>query len=241
MSDSGEFSLPIPRPCQCRRDEINQAIERDRQRPQREREEAIKRISKAYLDTLPRGLHNARVNNFEVIDSLGAEEKQSCKAAKAATADYIRGLRDNIRDGKGAIFFGNTGTGKSHLAAAIGSAAVAQGYSARFANAQDLITELRGCSFGDTSEVMLPLKHCTTLIFDDLGAEWISESGWTLAQINELVKYRNSARKPTIFTTNLTPSEMEERYAGRTADCIFENDLNRAIKIACKSYRRNRP
>ena len=233
------YGFPIPYLCSCRSEQAERERQQSLATKKRDKERALERVRERYLETLPRGLHVARVNNYHIRPELSQKEQNSCKAAKGAAADYIRALQQNIIAGRGLILIGNTGVGKSHLAAAIGNAAATIGYGTRFVNAQDLIQELRACEYGDTSGVMIPLKRCSFLIFDDIGTEWVPESGsgWVLAQINEIVKCRNANRKPTIFTTNLLPEEIQERYTGRTADCILEAGLNQIVKIACKSYR----
>ena len=69
-----------------------------------------------------------------------------------------------------AVFLGPPGTGKSHLAQAIGQAAIQQGYRVRYAEAHGLLDELAEASIdGTRREKMTELATVPLLIIDDLG------------------------------------------------------------------------
>src|SRR5207244_587235 len=69
-----------------------------------------------------------------------------------------------------ALFLGPPGTGKSHLAQAIGHAAIQQGYRVRYAEAHGLLDELAEASVdGTRREKMTELATVPLLIIDDLG------------------------------------------------------------------------
>src|SRR2546421_7606285 len=69
-----------------------------------------------------------------------------------------------------ALFLGPPGTGKSHLAQAIGRAAIQQGHRVVYREAHVLIEELVDASLDGTwKELMTDLATVPLLITDDLG------------------------------------------------------------------------
>ena len=103
------------------------------------------------------------------------------------------------------IFIGGTGTGKTHLATALGIHAIHQGKRVRFYNAVDLVNllikEQQEGKQGRLARIMQPLD---AVIFDELGYLPFPASGGALLfhLISKL--YEKTA---IIFTTNLNFSE----------------------------------
>ncbi len=79
-----------------------------------------------------------------------------------------------------ALFLGPPGTGKSHLAQAIGHAPIQQGYRVRYVEAHGLLDELAEASVdGTRREKMTELATVPLLIIDDLGSTPFSPSAHT--------------------------------------------------------------
>jgi DNA replication protein DnaC len=79
------------------------------------------------------------------------------------------------------ILVGGTGTGKTHLATAIGVAAIHQGKRVRFYNAVDLVNELeREKQAGKTGRMARKLIQVDAVIVDELGYLPFPESGGAL-------------------------------------------------------------
>jgi DNA replication protein DnaC len=69
-----------------------------------------------------------------------------------------------------ALFLGPPGTGKSHLAQAIGQAAIQQGYKVLYREAHTLLDELADASLdGSRKEYIEWIVSLPLLILDDLG------------------------------------------------------------------------
>src|SRR5262245_53223427 len=80
-----------------------------------------------------------------------------------ATARFV-GQRED------ALFLGHPGTNKSHLAQAIGRAAILQGYRVGYREAHTLIDELADAALSGTrKEYLAELASVPLLIIDDLG------------------------------------------------------------------------
>jgi len=99
-----------------------------------------------------------------------------------------------------ALFLGPPGTGKSHLAQAIGHAAIQQGYRVRYTEAHGLLDELAEASVeGTRREKMTELATVPLLIIDDLGMRKLPATA--AEDLLELVM-RRYERVSTLLTSN---------------------------------------
>ncbi len=115
----------------------------------------------------------------------------------------------------GVALLGPTGTGKTHLMAAVASlCTVKYGISCIFQEFTQLLFELRsGYSQGiSESEVIQPHLETQMLIIDDLGKG--RNTAWELGVLDLLISERYNSHKPVMITSNYTESKettMQER------------------------------
>lgn len=129
---------------------------------------------------------------------------------------------------KGLLFIGTTGSGKTHLACAIGNHLLNEGYDVKFKRAVDLPTDAKR-----DYNALEPLKKCQLLIVDDMGAD--TDAQWISTLWLSIIDYRIGYMLPTVITTNLNEEEMMSRFDKRITDRIFGN--SHKITITAKSYR----
>jgi DNA replication protein DnaC len=110
-----------------------------------------------------------------------------------ATANFISKHED-------ALFLGPPGTGKSHLAQAIGQAAIQQGHRVLYREAHTLIGELADAALDQTRKEQMELfSTVPLLIVDDLGMRKLPA---TAAEDLLEIVMRRYERASTILTSN---------------------------------------
>ena len=121
------------------------------------------------------------------------KKMERARLFELATGRFIAAHED-------ALFLGPPGTGKSHLAQAIGHAAIQQGYRVRYTEAHGLLDELAEASVdGTRREKMTELATVPLLIVDDLGMRKLPATA--AEDLLELVM-RRYERASTLLTSN---------------------------------------
>src|SRR5690606_34958531 len=118
------------------------------------------------------------------------------------------------------VLSGTYGCGKTHLAAAIANARLAQGEPAIFMIVPDLLDHLRA-TFNPQSQVSYDslfeqLRSAPLLILDDLGTQ--SSTPWAQEKLFQLLNHRYNAQLPTVITTNQRIDDLDPRLRSRLLD-----------------------
>ena len=113
-----------------------------------------------------------------------------------------------------ALFLGPGGTGKSHLAQAIGQAAIVQGYRVHYREAHVLLDDLAdAAAAGERKQFMTSLAAVPLLIIDDFGMRKLP---LTAAEDLLEIVMRRYERASTLLTSN-RPVEDWGKVLGDTA------------------------
>lgn len=179
-----------------------------------ERREKLRQISnlEAYADK--------RFDNFELnIPTLSPLQQ------RALETTYLVAVQFAQQPDGWLMLQGNYGSGKTHLAAAIGNARLERGDMVLFITVPDLLDYLRS-TYGPSSEVGYDemfdrVRQAPLLILDDLGAE--NPSPWAREKLFQLLNYRHSRRLPTVITTNIDPDLLDPRIRSRILDDTLTN------------------
>lgn len=126
--------------------------------------------------------------------------------------------RGNLTGGNFLVLSGDTGTGKTHLAAAIAWEWFEDGFWVVFARVDDLLDQLRG-GYDDKSyhQKLERLRNCHMLILDDMSTEAVK--AWGAEKLDRIVDWRYSARLPLVVTTNAAKcDELLPRVGSRFSD-----------------------
>lgn len=140
-----------------------------------------------------------------------------------------------------ALFLGPPGTGKSHIAQAIGHAAIQQGHRVLYREAHVLLEELAEATIdGTRSDRVAELAAVPLLIIDDLGMRKLPHTA--AEDLLELVM-RRYERASTLLTSN-RPVEDWGKVIGDNAavSAMLDRLLHHAHVLKCgpRSYRTSR-
>jgi len=197
----------------------NHPVERDV-----ERQERLRRISNlgAYAD-----------KTFESFivqrPGLAASEQQSLEMAFRVAASFAADPHGWL------LLEGHYGSGKTHLAAAVGNARLAKGDPVLFVTTPDLLDHLRNTYNASAEmeydELFDRIRSAPLLILDDLGVE--NPSAWALEKLFQLLNHRYSHQLPTVITTNASLDTLDPRIRSR----LLDTELIHKIKISAPDYR----
>lgn len=155
-----------------------------------------------------------RLDSFDLRRACDAESRESLAFASDAARSFLTDPRRWL------YFYGPTGVGKSHLAAAIGIAWADGGLGrVAYASAPALLRYIRQGYKDDTAdERLIALQLVDLLILDDLGTEYHKPGesySHTDSTLFELLADRYTYARPTVITSNLAPSDLEPRISSR--------------------------
>jgi DNA replication protein DnaC len=210
-------------PCLCK----CEVEKREREEAERKRCELIKRIKDNRRIAFPES--DMQSWTFENDDT--ANEKIS-KVAR----NYVENFSTMQEQGKGLLFFGTVGTGKSFASACIANALIDKGIPVLMTNFARLSNTLQGMWEGK-QEYLDSLNRFPLLILDDLGAERKSE--YMNEIVFNLIDSRYRAKLPLIVTTNLTSEELKNP-ADITNRRTYSRLLEMCIPLEVKGEDRRR-
>lgn len=106
-----------------------------------------------------------------------------------------------IKEGRNVVLYGNPGTGKTHIATALGIKACMEGYTVFFTSVPHLLTQIRECrSQKSLRQLELRFEKYDMVICDEFGYVSCDKEGGELL-FNHLSL--RAGKKATIITTNL--------------------------------------
>ena len=160
---------------------------------------------------------------------LGPMQSQSLEWAYNHARQYASSLKGWL------LLQGSYGSGKTHLAAAIGNFAVQMGVPTLFLTVPDLLDTLRFAydSVDTTFEERFDqIRNAQLLVLDDFGTQ--NATGWAQEKLFQIINYRYINKLPLVVTTNLSLDEIEARIRSRLQD----PELVTSVRISSPDYRR---
>ncbi|MFB5193166.1 ATP-binding protein [Alicyclobacillus fastidiosus] len=205
-----------------------QKAEEKRLEEERERRARLDRLFQ--LSMLPTRWKSRTFESFEVTN----DNRDAFQTAK----EYVEQFRPS--EGKGLIFTGTVGLGKTHLSAAIAMELLSREYSAVFGTVTTLLDEFRSAYDNDRihhADVMRQLTRCDLLIVDDLGKEKVTD--WVEQMVYELINTRYENNKSLIVTTNMTLTDIRDKYTERGAAIVSRIlEMCKGVKMTGRDRRR---
>lgn len=122
-----------------------------------------------------------------------------------ALKSYVENFPEFREQGQGLLLFGETGTGKSYIAAAAANALFNKGYSVLLTDFERIEKTVFGLE--DKQAYYDSLNKFDLLMLDDLAAE--RNTSYMQSIVYNVINSRAAAGLPMIITTNLTAQELK--------------------------------
>ncbi len=149
------------------------------------------------------------------------EGRRGNKASQERFGRACEAAREYAVDPDGwLVLGGSSGSGKTHLAAAIVNERIKNGHPALYITAPDLLDHLRS-SFSPDSEVPYDeffdrVRNAPLLVLDDLGAQ--SGTPFAKEKLDQLLTSRFNAELPTVIVAITPVEQMDDRLRTRLTD-----------------------
>lgn len=158
------------------------------------------------------------------------------KALRSLHVAYVtaRGYADNPKGWL--VLLGETGCGKTHLAAAIGHYLCARDIGVEFCVVPDLLDDLRSASrehtdAGHLDDVLEAVRNAPCLILDDLGVH--SATPWAQEKLFQILNYRYNAKLPTVITVGRSLEDLPGHWVSR----MYDTKVSMIFEIEAPDYR----
>lgn len=177
--------------CQC------EVEKRDREEAERKRIE--------FQDTVRR-LRQSGFPERDLESCVFANDDKTNEKISTVARNYVENFDKMHKNGKGLLFFGPTGTGKTFYAACIANALIDKGIPVLmtdFSRIRNILQE----SFDGRQKYLDSLNRFPLLILDDLLAE--SKTEYMQEIVYSVINARYLAGLPLIVTSNLTGEELK--------------------------------
>ena len=186
------------------------------------------------LGSIPKSLQNMNFDNFRTKKSQGNRNiSENIQVALKTARVYATNP-----DGWLTFYSSNSGTGKTHLAMAIGNYRKSQGDSVFFTFVPELMDYLRSAfspgSNLNPDKIFNDIKGCPLLILDDLGEE--RETDWVEDRLYQLIVHRHNHLLPTVITTR-TDFEKEAKLNSAIASRIQDPSIGQIIPVQTSDFR----
>ncbi len=167
------------------------------------------------------------------------------KHAYRIAMNYAAKFSEALASGEGLYIEGTNGTGKTHLAAAIGLFLTEQEYSVIMKTSFDLLEEIKR-AFDDPArseyKIMRAYRECDLLIIDDLGKEQCTD--WSMSILYSIVNDRYESMRPIIITTNFGDEDLirtltPKGYGSQKIEAIISRlrEMSKVLTMAWEDYR----
>jgi DNA replication protein DnaC len=187
---------------------------------ERERQEKIQRWERTIGESgIPDRFQDRSFDNYTT-------ETDGEKRALLFAMDYAQRFSECRRSGRSAIFCGRPGTGKTHLAAAIGLHLLRQGNAVLFQTVFRAVRRVKDTwsrgSAESESQAVAGLVFPDLLILDEVGVQFGSDAERVI--LFDILNERYERMKPTLLLSNLPLAGVKDFLGERIFDRMREGD-----------------
>jgi DNA replication protein DnaC len=183
----------------------------------KERVEEQQRVKNIIPLLLKSGVHREHLR-FQLINfdkAITPSQKKLLQFVSKCAYPFIKPI----------LVIGPAGTGKTHLAVALLREIILKGYCVNpiFITGVELMSQLRQANSSDSEispdEIISRFTQNRFVVFDDIGVEKITE--YVQQSWYQIIDTRFSHGLPTLYTSNLTQVQCEEKFGPRITSRLF--------------------
>ncbi len=171
--------------------------------------------------------------NFKGRNNLSQEMQDNLDEAYRIAFDFAKnpeGWR---------VFMGETGCGKTHLAAAIVNYRYEAGKPALFVVVPEFLDHLRSAFSPESKlsydQLFESVKAAPLLVLDDFGEQ--STTPWAREKLYQVLNYRYNAQLPMVVTTHYSLDEIVEQFDNSISSRLVDKNVSVPFGIKVPDYR----
>lgn len=213
-----------PRACKCKRDKTSKEKAENDAREKQGRLQAI--------------IKNSMMNeNFKKCTFKAWDHSKGIERLYKAGLTYVNNFQEYKQQNQGLLIYGNPGNGKTYFSACVANELIKRIIPVICVSSIALIERINESrnNYGNEGifTVLNSLNNADLLILDDLGTE--TDTKWTRSMMYQIIEKRYSSNLPIIITTNISLTELRDRYDDRVCSrlnkmCTFFNNTGKDIR-----------
>lgn len=217
--DEGYIFDPSRRMCSCLNQELNRRL----------LEEAGLSGEDATFENF-----NSALFSDEAEGTSGVSQRQMAEMIRSACETFADTFPDTPQ--LNLLLMGHSGLGKTYLLRCIAHRTASRGYQPTYVSAYHLLELARKGYMENSSAPLAPLMEAPLLLIDDLGTEPLMQN-ITVTQLFNLLNERQLKGLHTVISTNLSMTELKERYTERITSRLMDASCWRRFSFIGKDIR----
>lgn len=168
-------------------------------------------------------IFDIRLFSTQIIESEGLSPRANMETTYRIAISFVQNFADEFQN---LLFYGETGLGKTFICHCIAKDLLDEGHTVLYLTVPRLCKVIECSRFNREAlvapdEMLEAVDEVDLLVLDDLGAE--ISTVITSAALFDIINQRLLTRKPTVISTNLTPSALASQYSERIVSRFLGN------------------